>query len=173
MTPQTILITGATGAIGSALALAYAAPGRTLVLHGRNSERLQAIARACEGLGARVESRALDVRDSVVLTAWLEDVASRLGVDLVIVNAGVINVLRPGEAREDREDAARVMDVREDAPAARGGLRAGDVILALAGESVEDSPTFAAALANKSGPTELLILRDGKPHKIVVELKVQ
>ena len=111
LNPQTVLITGATGAIGGALARAYAAPGRTLVLHGRNSERLQAIARACEGLGARVESRAFDVRDSVVLTAWLEDVASRLGVDLVIVNAGVINVLRPGEAREDREDAERVMDV--------------------------------------------------------------
>jgi membrane-associated protease RseP (regulator of RpoE activity) len=69
--------------------------------------------------------------------------------------------------------AARVMDVLENSPAARGGLRAGDVILSLANEPVEDIPTFAAALANKSGPTELLILRDGKPHKVVVELKVQ
>ena len=68
--------------------------------------------------------------------------------------------------------AARVMDVLEDSPAARGGLRVGDVILSLAGEPVEDIPTFAATLANKTGPTELLILRDGQPHKIVVELKV-
>jgi hypothetical protein len=69
--------------------------------------------------------------------------------------------------------AARVMDVLENSPADRGGLRRGDVILSLAHEPVEDIPTFAAALANKSGPTELLILRDGKPHKVVVELKVQ
>jgi short-subunit dehydrogenase len=111
MNPETVLITGATGAIGGALARAYAAPGRTLVLHGRNGARLQEIARACEGLGARVESRALDVRDTAALTAWLEDVASRQAVDLVIVNAGAINVLKPGVKEEAWEDIQRVFDV--------------------------------------------------------------
>jgi S1-C subfamily serine protease len=52
-------------------------------------------------------------------------------------------------------------------------LQPGDFILSLAGEEIEDIPTFAAALANKSGPTELMILRDGQPRKIVVALKVQ
>lgn len=109
--PETVLITGATGAIGSALARAYAAPGRTLVLHGRNSARLQEIVRACEGLGARVESRALDVRDTPALMAWLEDVSARQAVDLAIVNAGTINVLRPGAKEEAWEDVQRVYDV--------------------------------------------------------------
>lgn len=111
MNLQTVLITGATGAIGGALARAYAAPGRALVLQGRNAARLAQIARDCEALGAKVETKALDVRETVALTDWLEEVASRRGVDLVIVNAGVINVLRPGEDRESREDAERVMDV--------------------------------------------------------------
>jgi short-subunit dehydrogenase len=106
-----VLITGATGAIGSALARAYAAPGRTLILHGRNVERLSAISRECEALGAKVETKALDLRDTNALTDWLEEVSSRLAVDLAIVNAGAINVLRPGETRESREDAERVMAV--------------------------------------------------------------
>jgi hypothetical protein len=69
--------------------------------------------------------------------------------------------------------AARIVEVLADSAAAKAGLQAGDIILSLAGESIEDIPTFAAALANKSGPTELMILRDGEPRKIVVDLKVQ
>ena len=69
--------------------------------------------------------------------------------------------------------AARIVDVLPDSAAAQAGLQAGDLILSLAGEAIEDIPTFAAALANKSGPTELMILRDGGPRRIVVDLKVQ
>ena len=111
MIPQTVLITGATGAIGSALALAYAAPGRVLVLHGRNTARLDEVAQACRARGARTETKALDVRDKAALTAWLDEAARRQPVDLVIVNAGTINVLRPGDKDEAREDVERVMDV--------------------------------------------------------------
>jgi short-subunit dehydrogenase len=111
MTPQTILITGATGAIGSALALAYAAPGRVLLLHGRKAARLAEVAQACESQGARTETKALDVRDKPALTAWLDEAARRQPVDLAIVNAGTINVLRPGDKDEAREDVERVMDV--------------------------------------------------------------
>ena len=115
MTPQSILITGATGAIGAALARSYAAPGRALVLHGRNEARLREIAADCERLGAEVESKALDVREIPALAAWLDGVASRRAVDLAIVNAGAINVLKPGEAHERREDAERVHAVNVDA----------------------------------------------------------
>jgi len=111
MNPETILITGATGAIGSALALAYAAPGRTLVLHGRNAARLDEVAQACARLGARTETRALDVREVGALIAWLEDLASRREVDLAIVNAGAISTLRPGSEGEAWRDIERVLDV--------------------------------------------------------------
>jgi short-subunit dehydrogenase len=108
---RTVLITGATGAIGRALALAYAAPGRALVLHGRNEARLAEIARACERLGATVETQALDVRDAGALAAWLDEVAKRRAVELAIVNAGAINVLKPGAQEEARADAERVFAV--------------------------------------------------------------
>ena len=115
---KTILITGATGAIGAALARAYAAPGRVLVLHGRNEGRLRDLAQACELVGAEVETRALDVRDLPSLAAWLDDVASRRAVDLAVVNAGSINVLEPGESHERWDDVQRVLSVNVHAAAA-------------------------------------------------------
>ena len=42
--PTRILITGATGAIGGALAERYAAPGVRLILHGRKLDLLTALA---------------------------------------------------------------------------------------------------------------------------------
>lgn len=110
MQPKTVLITGASGAIGAALAAAYAAPGRALALQGRNEARLAEVAQTCERLGATVETQALDVRDHGALTAWLDGVASRRAVDLAVVNAGAIHVLQPG-AVESWQDAERVLSV--------------------------------------------------------------
>jgi NADP-dependent 3-hydroxy acid dehydrogenase YdfG len=58
-----ILITGATGAIGSALAGLYAAEGATLFLHGRNVDLLESLAASCRTAGAEVFAHACDVRD--------------------------------------------------------------------------------------------------------------
>lgn len=84
--PEQVLITGATSAIGSALALAYARPGVRLHLHGRNEARLNDVASACRKRGAGVETCLLDLRAGEAVVDWL----SRLGaLDLVIVNAGL------------------------------------------------------------------------------------
>lgn len=109
--PGTILITGATGAIGSALALAYATPGCTLLLHGRNAARLREVAQACEARGARAETTALDLQDVNALIAWLQETGSRHAVDLAIVNAGTIGILRPGGTGEAWQDVKRIADV--------------------------------------------------------------
>ena len=84
-----VLITGATGGIGGALAQAYAEPGVTLILQGRKADRLGELAAQCESLGARVLTQTLDVRDRVALTEWLRAVSVTEAPDLVIVNAGV------------------------------------------------------------------------------------
>ena len=67
--------------------------------------------------------------------------------------------------------AARVEEVKPGSAAAKGGLRQGDVILSLAGEPVEDIVTFAAAIANRRGTTELQILRDGAERTLTVDLQ--
>jgi short-subunit dehydrogenase len=108
---ETVLITGATGAIGGALALAYATPGRTLILHGRDAARLRELAHACAARGARTETMALDLQDVNALVTWLEDAASRRAVDLAIVNAGTIAIARPDGKGEAWQDVRRIADV--------------------------------------------------------------
>lgn len=87
--PTTILITGATGGIGGALALEYAAPGRTLILHGRHPERLEAVAAKCRDAGATVVLERFDLADTQRLQQWLLTVDAQSPLDLVIANAGM------------------------------------------------------------------------------------
>lgn len=94
--PKGVLITGATGGIGAALAMAYAARGRLLFLHGRNETRLSELARGCKGRGAEVETKNLDVAQIEAFVGWIEGIAPR--VDLAIVNAGVTSNVRAGES---------------------------------------------------------------------------
>ena len=93
--PRAVLITGATGGIGAALAAAYARPGRKLFLHGRREARLREVAAACAQRGAKTETKVLDLLDTAALVAWVEGIAA--DVDLAIVNAGVTSDLRAGE----------------------------------------------------------------------------
>jgi short-subunit dehydrogenase len=104
--PSRILITGATGGIGSALALAYAQPGRTLWLQGRRREVLAQLAKECADRGARVHSEVLDVRDTQALIGWVDGFARE--VDLAIVNAGVSSNMRTGERWEDVDHILQV-----------------------------------------------------------------
>lgn len=86
---KTILITGASSGIGAALAAAYAAPEITLLLTGRNTERLQQVAEACRLKGAIVDTCSICVtakKDfSEKLLAW-DDTHQ---IDIAIANAGV------------------------------------------------------------------------------------
>lgn len=109
--PRTVLITGATGAIGGALAKVYAESGNTLILQGRNEDRLAALAEVCEARGARVITKSLDLRDGDAFHAWLEAISQQETLDLVIVNAGVnTNIGKNGEG-EKWEDVQALIDI--------------------------------------------------------------
>lgn len=86
---KTILITGASSGLGKALAIAYAKPGITLYLTGRNSQRLIETVVSCETKGASVLSRAIDVRDKEELKAWILECDAIKSIDLAIANAGI------------------------------------------------------------------------------------
>ena len=105
---ETVLITGATSAIGSALAREYAAPGVTLYLHGRNAQRLQEVAAACQVQGAQVVTTRLDVRDFTALRAWLEALEP---LDLVIINAGMNTHIGPHGEPEPWDEVEALLDV--------------------------------------------------------------
>lgn len=91
--PRIVVVTGASGAIGAALAEVYAAPGICLALQGRDSQRLEATASRCRDKGAEVFVCEVDVRDAQALRNWLEAFDTQHPVDLLIANAGVANVL--------------------------------------------------------------------------------
>ena len=109
--PQTVLITGATGGIGGALALLYAEAGRTLILQGRNAARLAELAAACQARGARVLIQVLDLRERRALAHWLNKLCGSEQLDLVIVNAGVNTNIGPDRAGEHWPDVEELIEV--------------------------------------------------------------
>jgi NADP-dependent 3-hydroxy acid dehydrogenase YdfG len=110
--PRCALITGATGGIGGALALEYAAAGtKTLILQGRNAVRLNELDDACRAFGARVITQELDLRDHDALMVWLAAVCETEKPELVIANAGVNINTGPQGQGEDWQDVHQLLDV--------------------------------------------------------------
>lgn len=103
-----VLITGATSAIGSALAIEYAQPGVTLHLHGRNEAKLDEVVERCRQRGAEVFSQRLDMRDFVALHDWL---GSLDHLDLVIVNAGMNTHIGPAGEPEPWDAVEALLEV--------------------------------------------------------------
>ncbi|WP_292531639.1 SDR family oxidoreductase [Methylocystis sp.] len=104
-----VFITGASSGIGRALALAYAREGASLVLLGRDAERLEATARACLADGAEeAETHVADVRDREAMARIVQSAHDNRPLDLLVANAGVSTGLSPGQILETPE-AVRAM----------------------------------------------------------------
>lgn len=112
LAPRSVLLTGASSGIGHALAVAYAAPGMTMALSGRDSERLDAVARECRGKGATVRPCRLDVTDASAMAAWIADAEATAPLDLVIANAGIS--AGTGGGGETAEQVRRIFAVNVD-----------------------------------------------------------
>lgn len=107
---QNIVITGASAGLGRALALAYAAPGVTLGLIGRDVVRLDASACACRNRGATVKTARIDVRDAQAMQGWLHQFDDAHAIDLLIANAGAASTLASTSDWEDLERTATIVD---------------------------------------------------------------
>lgn len=86
---SSILITGAAGAIGSALAQAYAAPGVHLFLGDLAAEPLERLASHCRTLGALAYPAVVDVTHRVEMASWIGRSHELRPLDLVIALAGI------------------------------------------------------------------------------------
>ncbi|HYH59313.1 MAG TPA: SDR family NAD(P)-dependent oxidoreductase [Thermoleophilaceae bacterium] len=103
-----VLLTGATGGIGQAIARALHGRGAQLILTGRKTDVLDELAGE---LGERAETRTLDLSDASALAGFCADVGH---VDILVANAGL-----PGTGTlEDYspEQVDRVLDVNLRAP---------------------------------------------------------
>ncbi len=110
--PKSILITGASSGLGTALARRYAGPGIYLALSGRDSERLERVAKACREAGAAVQARTIDVVDKERLFVWIAEIDGQAPLDLVIANAGIS--AGTGGGGETGAQARRIVAVNVD-----------------------------------------------------------
>lgn len=157
--PARILVTGASGEIGGALARHYARPGSRLSLWGRDMARLQKVAAACEAAGASATVRSLDITD---LDAALEAVSAEDEADPIefaIFASGVGDIRAAGDKVEDARLIARLGTVNFTAPAAIAAAlarrmaerRRGGIVLIGSAAAFHTLPFAAAYSSTKAG----------------------
>jgi len=103
-----VLLTGATGGIGQAIARALHSRGAELVLTGRKTDVLDGLVRE---LGDQAEARALDLADADALASFCAGVGE---VDVLVANAGLPGTGKLGEYSGEQID--RVIDVNLRSP---------------------------------------------------------
>ena len=97
-------------------------------------------------------------------------IAGRLGVPLAVIPAGTANdFARANGLPADRGVMVQVPD--PNSPAAKGGLRDGDIIIAADGQDVRSSPDLLGAI-RKHQPGEQLRLRVARMQGATVDVTV-
>lgn len=106
-TAPTIFITGATDGLGRALAHRLAADGATLILHGRDQDRLGQTADAIQAThgGQRPQTVLADLAELTQVRALAAEVlAGTDRVDVFVSNAGIGIGLPDGQTRQTSKD---------------------------------------------------------------------
>ncbi|MFF4620699.1 SDR family NAD(P)-dependent oxidoreductase [Nonomuraea jabiensis] len=90
------LVTGASGVLGRAAALAYAGEGASVLVAGRDPATLAEVVKLIEERGGRASAFAVDVTRSAEVAAMVEAAVSRYGaLDVALNAAGVFGMLAP------------------------------------------------------------------------------
>jgi len=106
-----IVITGATGSIGGALARAYASEGHQLILQGRKVELLKALQEECLSLGGDASVVDFDLTDIAHTRRWCDELVADGTPDLVFANAGMNINTGPDQSGEQWEQIDKLLDL--------------------------------------------------------------
>ncbi len=107
---KTVVVTGASGGIGRATALAFARAGARVVLAARNEARLRELINAHPELRERMLAVPTDVTKDDDVRRLMDTTVAQFGrVDILVNNAGI--GLRAPVADTRPEDARRLMEV--------------------------------------------------------------
>ncbi len=180
MPDRTILITGASSGLGAALACAYAQPGATLILWGRDEDRLAATASRCRALGAATRMEGFDLRDVDGLVARLASRDAETPIDLGIFCAGVGGSVPRDQPAEAPQAAHQMAQVNFTVPVVGASALAGSMArrgrgqIVLIGSIAESfplpmAPAYAGAKAGLAMFAEALGIRMA-PHGVMVTL---
>jgi short-subunit dehydrogenase len=135
---KTVLLTGATGGLGRAIAEALAARGATLILSSRKGEELDALVLALPGVGHR----------RIVCDLGEPDAAERLAADAGAVDVLVANAGLGANGRIDKFEAEQVelvVRVNLEAP-----IRLARALVPAMRERGSGQMVFVSSLAGKA-----------------------
>lgn len=175
-----ILITGATGALGGAIARQLSGTGSHLLLWGRKAERLSAITEICRAAGAQVTALQLDLSDIPVALAALRAEDDAAQIDAALFVAGQGDGIAKGEVVESAEQVAQLASINFGTPAALAAELAGRMAnrgagrLLLVGSAagfhaLPQAPAYAASKAGLARFAEALRIAV-QPHGVQVTL---
>jgi len=122
---QSIILTGASGALGRGLAMHHASPGVSLCLWGRNPERLSDTCEAVRAVGAEAQQIIHDLSKAEAAILKLLDQDRVRPFDIAYLVAGLGDTRPPGEKAEDPMQVLRLAEVNFAAPAAMAAALAG------------------------------------------------
>ena len=90
LTGRRALVTGSSQGIGLALARGLAEHGASVVLNGRNAEKVEAVVQQLRSEGFVAESAVFDVTDAAAASAGVSAIEAEIGpIDILINNAGM------------------------------------------------------------------------------------
>lgn len=119
-----VLLTGASGALGRALAVRLARPGARLSLWGRDPDALGRLAAQCRAAGAEADICALDLADTDAALIELQTRDAAEPFDIALLVAGQGNTLPPGALVEPPAQIVQLAQTNFVAPAAMAALLA-------------------------------------------------
>jgi 3-oxoacyl-[acyl-carrier protein] reductase len=165
------LVTGATRGIGRAIALTLAGAGARVIGTSTTDEGAASIAAYLREAGANGDGMRLDVRDTAMIEAALEDIETRHGpVGILVNNAGITRDSLLVRMKEDDWDAIMATNVKPAFQLAKLVLR--DMMKARRGRIIQigsvvgtsgnpGQTNYAAAKAALVGFTKSLALEVG------------
>lgn len=177
--PQT-LVTGASGALGRALALRLAAPGTHLLLWGRDLARLEQTAALCRDAGSTTNLAAIDLADADMALAALAAADSARPIVQAMLVAGQGDSVPAELLAEPASQVLRLAQVNFAVPAALASALAqamaarghGHILLvgsAAGFHALPHAPAYAASKAGLARFAEALHIAMA-PHGVQVTL---
>lgn len=148
-----IVITGASSGIGRALAIELASRGASMVLQGRDEERLDEVRQAVDRAGGRGQSRALDLTDDAAVDALTDSLGGR-GVAALVHSAGMVRLGSVAETDVNVLDAHHRVNVRAPYRLTRALLPeleavAGQIVFVNSGAGLQAHARWSAYAASK------------------------
>jgi uncharacterized oxidoreductase len=110
---QTVLITGGSSGIGLALAKKFMGNDNTVIITGRNLQKLEAVQRDFR----QIHIFQSDVTDSTEVKKLADDIDQQFGgIDVLINNAGVMNLVDAGNESNDLQKQMQEIEINYNSP---------------------------------------------------------